>query len=175
MTLPEKRTSRALNMLGLRHTYEPTLFLPAESGIESIRYPDFYLPDLDLYIEVRSLDRSYDTKDRRVRKKNALYRQNEVNYVEIDPAYRDTDGNRRLKSLQAIEGDLRRKIGEYLEQRHLDSPSPFVRDSFGESDTCSVYEGWRRPRSYGSRQERGYGLGQPRAKHYGRKSFRGYG
>lgn len=73
-------------------------------------------PMLDLYIEVRSLDRGYDTDGRRVRRKNRLYRESGVNWIEVDPAYTAWDGQCRLKSQRAIERDLTKRINRYTGQ-----------------------------------------------------------
>ena len=116
MTPPEKNVSHALNSLGINYKYEPTLFLRYKNGRESIRYPDFYIPHLDLYVEVRSLDRNYDVLGGRVHKKNNLYKENNLNWIEIDPAYTTRDGKRKLKSVESIYKDLQKKITSHVER-----------------------------------------------------------
>lgn len=176
MTPPEERTAEALTELGYRYKYEPPLFLHYRTGLESVRFPDFYLPDLDLYIEVRSLDRGYDTLNSRVRKKNRLYKENALNWIEIDPAYRDRRGKRRMKSVQAIERNLKKKISHYLEQKKKRLLMPYSHsDFFGEFDRFERYghRFWRSPYSGGlpsfygfsgpgSRGYRGTGAGRHR-------------
>jgi len=152
MTPPEERVSLALSFLGLNYKYEPTLFLRYRHGGESIRYPDFYLPQLDLYIEARSLDRDYDKLGGRVRRKNRLYRENKLNWIEIDPAYTVRDGKRRLKSIEAIQRDLKKKLSNYIERRkHGYLTSGFDKDIFGQIGWLGSYKskGIRGSYSYG--------------------------
>lgn len=73
----EAEFARILEFYGIRWQYEPTSFplrWDAEGRpIESFS-PDFYLPDLDLYIELTTLRQSLVTrKNRKVRRLRELY------------------------------------------------------------------------------------------------------
>ena len=129
MTPPEKNVSHALSSLGINYKYEPTLFLRYKNGKESIRYPDFYLPHLDLYIEVRSFNRDYDQLDERIRKKNKLYLENNLKWIEVDPAYITREGKRKLKSLEAIYKDVQKKISNYVERKNPGYPMSILDDN----------------------------------------------
>jgi len=171
MTPPEERTAQALTELGYRYKYERPLFLHYRTGLESVRYPDFYIPGLDLYIEVRSLDRGYDIRNSRVRKKNRLYKENALNWIEIDPAYRDRQGKRRMKSLQAIERTLKKKISEYLERRKKRLLMPCSDgDFFGEFDRLEGYGSKPRRSPYSGGLAGSYGFSGP-----GSRGYRGTG
>jgi hypoxanthine phosphoribosyltransferase len=73
----EAEFARILDFYGIRWEYEPRSF-PLEWSregrvIESFS-PDFYLPDLDLYIELTTLKQSLVTrKNRKVRRLRELY------------------------------------------------------------------------------------------------------
>ena len=73
----EREFARLLDFYAIRWEYEPRSFvLERDDGgrvIESFS-PDFYLPDLDLYIELTTLKQSLVTrKNRKVRRLRELY------------------------------------------------------------------------------------------------------
>jgi hypothetical protein len=73
----EAEFARILDFYGIRWEYEPRSFPLAWDSegrvIESFS-PDFYLPDLDLYIELTTLRQSLVTrKNRKVRRLRELY------------------------------------------------------------------------------------------------------
>ena len=69
-----KSSRRILDFYGLRWDYEPTSF-PLEwkdDGPAEMMTPDFYLPDLDLYLELTTMKQSLVTqKNRKIRKMRA--------------------------------------------------------------------------------------------------------
>jgi len=91
MTLPEARVASALEELGYLYEYEREAVLEYPSGYETVRYPDFYLPELDLYLEVKSMRNSPEDIERYERKLQ-LYEDNGIEFLEIDPAYTMDDG-----------------------------------------------------------------------------------
>lgn len=73
----EREFAKLLDFYGLRWEYEPRSFpLDRDDGgrvLESFS-PDFYLPDLDLFIELTTLKQSLVTrKNRKVRRLRELY------------------------------------------------------------------------------------------------------
>jgi hypothetical protein len=73
----EAEFARLLDFYGIRWEYEPRSFPlqwdPSGRVQESFN-PDFYLPDLDLYIELTTLKQSLVTKkNRKLRRLRALY------------------------------------------------------------------------------------------------------
>ncbi len=54
MTWPEKRVAAALSDAGLIWKYEWEAVLNHGTGYESVKYPDFYLPEADIYLKVLS-------------------------------------------------------------------------------------------------------------------------
>jgi hypothetical protein len=95
-----------------------------------------------------------------------LYRENELNFMEVDPAYTDIKGRRRIKSLQAIQRDLKNKISRYVEKRMPGYPLIDLNDDiYWKPDWLNRYQR-RKPGGfyYGSF---GSGIGR-----YGSKSGR---
>ena len=72
----EEEFARILDFYGLRWDYEPLSF-PLEwkdDGPVEMMTPDFYLPDLDLYLELTTMKQSLVTqKNRKIRKMRATY------------------------------------------------------------------------------------------------------
>ena len=72
----EEEFARILDFYGLRWDYEPTSF-PLEwkdDGPAEMMTPDFYLPDLELYLELTTMKQSLVTqKNRKIRKMRATY------------------------------------------------------------------------------------------------------
>ncbi len=73
----EREFARLLDFYAIRWEYEPRSFPLERDGngrvVESFS-PDFYLPDLDLYIELTTLKQSLVTrKNRKVRRLRELY------------------------------------------------------------------------------------------------------
>ncbi len=72
----EEEFARILDFYGLRWGYEPTSF-PLEwsdDGPVEMMTPDFYLPDLDLYLELTTMKQSLVTqKNRKIRKLRETY------------------------------------------------------------------------------------------------------
>ena len=72
----EEEFARILDFYGLQWGYEPTSF-PLEwsdDGPVEMMTPDFYLPDLDLYLELTTMKQSLVTqKNRKIRKMRATY------------------------------------------------------------------------------------------------------
>ena len=72
----EEEFARILDFYGLRWDYEPLSF-PLEwkdDGPVEMLTPDFYLPDLDLYLELTTMKQSLVTqKNRKLRKMRATY------------------------------------------------------------------------------------------------------
>lgn len=73
----EKEFARILDFYNIRWQYEPKTF-PLEFGSNEIPVlsfsPDFYLPDLDLFIELTTLNQNLVTKkNKKIRKLRELY------------------------------------------------------------------------------------------------------
>lgn len=73
----EKEFARILDFYKIKWNYEPKTF-PLEFNDEGIAVlsfsPDFYLPDLDLFIELTTLNQNLVTKkNRKIRKLRELY------------------------------------------------------------------------------------------------------
>lgn len=73
----EKEFARILDFYNIRWQYEPKTF-PLEFGSNGIPVlsfsPDFYLPDLDLFIELTTLNQNLVTKkNKKIRKLRELY------------------------------------------------------------------------------------------------------
>lgn len=115
MTPPEARVALALQELGLNYEYEREAVLKYPSGYETVRYPDFYLPALDLYLEVKSV-RAGPEEQERHEKKLRLYEDNDVKFLEIDPVYSLENGWRKLKTREELKKELEEAIREYLRQ-----------------------------------------------------------
>lgn len=73
----EAEFARLLDFYGIRWEYEPRSFplaWDAEGRVIESFSPDFYLPDLDLYIELTTLKQSLVTrKNRKLRRMRELY------------------------------------------------------------------------------------------------------
>ena len=72
----EREFSQILDFYGLKYEYEPRSFPLRWEGARMIEMltPDFYLPDLDLYIELTTLKQSLVTeKNRKLRRLRELY------------------------------------------------------------------------------------------------------
>ena len=121
MTLPEARVASALEELGYLYEYEREAVLKYPSGYETVRYPDFYLPELDLYLEGKSMRNSQEDIERYERKLQ-LYEDNGIEFLEIDPAYTMDDGWRKLKSLDELKNELQGAIKEYVSNLNRDLP-----------------------------------------------------
>lgn len=112
MTLAEKRVAEALDSLGLLYRYEDEAVLRYGSGYETVRYPDFYLPEPDLYMEVRDVKPS-PKREARLPAKYALYEENGLKWVEIDPCVTYAKGRRRLRSAYEMEGEVAAALEPY--------------------------------------------------------------
>lgn len=73
----EEQCARILDFYGVRWEYEPNTFpieWDKEGNVIQSFSPDFYLPDLDLYIELTTMSQKLVTKkNRKVRKLRELY------------------------------------------------------------------------------------------------------
>ena len=73
----ERICAAAFDGLGLRWQYEPrtfTLRVDEEGRVREAVTPDFYLPDLDLYVEVTAMShRHVSRKNRKLRLLRELY------------------------------------------------------------------------------------------------------
>ena len=72
----EEEFARILDFYGLQWGYEPTSFPLewSEDGPVEMMTPDFYLPDLDLYLELTTMKQSLVTqKNRKIRKMRETY------------------------------------------------------------------------------------------------------
>lgn len=73
----EEQCARILDFYGVRWEYEPNTFpieWDKEGNVTQSFSPDFYLPDLDLYIELTTMSQKLVTKkNRKVRKLRELY------------------------------------------------------------------------------------------------------
>jgi hypothetical protein len=75
VTNTERSLARLLDALGIRWEYEPRLFsleTDAEGKTKSGFRPDFYLPEMDLYVEVTT-QRTLTAKNRKIRRMTELY------------------------------------------------------------------------------------------------------
>ena len=73
----EQEVARVFSFFGIRWTYEPTSFTLRrhnDGSIAEMFTPDFYLPDLDLYVELTTMRQSLVTrKNRKARLLRELY------------------------------------------------------------------------------------------------------
>ncbi|MBE0447635.1 MAG: hypothetical protein IBX64_05990 [Actinobacteria bacterium] len=73
----EEQCARILDFYAIRWEYEPRTFpieWDKEGNVTQSFSPDFYLPDLDLYIELTTMSQKLVTKkNRKVRKLRELY------------------------------------------------------------------------------------------------------
>ncbi len=73
----ERAAAQILDFYRIRWDYEPTTFpieWDAEGNVIACFSPDFYLPDLDLYIELTTMSQKLVTKkNRKVRRLRELY------------------------------------------------------------------------------------------------------
>ncbi|MBI3998627.1 MAG: hypothetical protein HY355_06300 [Armatimonadetes bacterium] len=73
----EAEFARILTFYGIRWEYEPRsfpLYWDDEGRVTESFSPDFYLPDLDLYVELTTLKQSLVTrKNRKLRRMRELY------------------------------------------------------------------------------------------------------
>jgi hypothetical protein len=72
----EREFARILDFYGVHWEYEPRSFLLKSEGdrIVEMFTPDFYLPDLDLYVELTTMRQSLVTKkNRKLRHLKELY------------------------------------------------------------------------------------------------------
>jgi len=85
----ERRIAEILDASGIRYDYERPL-LVLDRGQPRIWYPDFYLPELAVYLEYFGIvaDEGYD---RRTRHKKAVYEAMELDVIAIYPATFRTD------------------------------------------------------------------------------------
>ena len=113
MTLPEARVATALEELGLLYEYERQGILKKASGYETVRYPDFYLPELDIYLEVRSMGNRPEYVERYERKLQ-LYEDNGIDFLEIDPGIAMDDGRKKLKSVYELKKEFQEVIKDYI-------------------------------------------------------------
>lgn len=101
MTLPQARIAAALDELGLLYEYEREAILKHPSSYERVRYPDFYLPELDLYLEVRSMGNRPEDVERHERTLQ-LSEDNGIDFLEINPGIAMDDGFKKLKSVYEL-------------------------------------------------------------------------
>ncbi len=73
----EVECARALDFLGIRWAYEPHLYVlgrDAQGRVREAVTPDFYLPDLRLYLEVTAMRQRHVTrKNRKLRRLHELH------------------------------------------------------------------------------------------------------
>ena len=73
----EVEVARLLDFYGMRWEYEPRTFVlerDADGRVVEATTPDFYLPELDLYLEVTTMKQSLVTrKNRKIRKLRERY------------------------------------------------------------------------------------------------------
>ena len=124
MTWPEKRVAQALSEARFNWKYEWEAVLGHGNGYESVRYPDFYLPETDIYIEVLSLN---PTEEARVhlQRKLRFYEENGLDYLTVDPLDRG-QGPKSIRQLreeieeQVYEKARRKYLPYYIRKRYID-------------------------------------------------------
>ena len=70
MSAPEEHVSDYLTELGLHWIYESPVFIYDEKKRPRVWTPDFYLPELGIYLEVCGLERSDYSYRKRIYRKN---------------------------------------------------------------------------------------------------------
>ncbi len=123
----EEEFARLLEFYGVRWQYEPRTFplRHAEDGriIEAFS-PDFYLPDLDLYVELTTMKQGLVTdKHRKLRRLRELYPETQIkllykkDYLKLLSKYRIGDFGRRDEAMGIREvlftaSEIERRVGE---------------------------------------------------------------
>lgn len=124
MTWPERRVARALSAAKLVWRYEWEAVLDRGNGYESVKYPDFYLPESDIYLEVLSLKPTPESTAH-LRKKLEFYGENDLDCIVIDPLDRG-HGPKSVGQLKAeIEAQVYGKakgkyVPHYIHKRYID-------------------------------------------------------
>jgi len=124
MTWPEKRVAKALNEAGFIWKYEWEAVLNHGNGYEGVRYPDFYLPEADIYIEVLRLNPTEESREA-FRKKLEFYEKNGLDYFTID-IRKNAKGLKSIFELkeeiedQFYERAIRKALPDYLKKRFID-------------------------------------------------------
>jgi len=125
MTWPEKRVAKALKDAGLIWKYEWEAVLNHGNGYESVRYPDFYLPEADIYIEVLSLNPTEESGEA-FRKKLEFYEKNGLDYFTINVKKKDNQLKHIYELQEEIEDQvyervLKKDLPEYVKKRFIDN------------------------------------------------------
>jgi len=139
MTWSEKRVAKALDKAGVLWKYEWEAVLDLGNGYETIRYPDFYLPEVDLYIEVLSLDPSEEDVER-FKKKLELYDKCGLDYIIIDVKKDDSS----YKSILELKEELEEKVYEKAFSKYL----PFYSKKRFIDDFLVSRDGYRKRAVY---------------------------
>ena len=96
-TAGERQLARMLHHHGVRFEYEPPLAV-RDRGYVRLWYPDFRLPDLDVYVEYDGLTNG-DGEERRLHKQ-AVYEREGISCLWLSPE--DLRGNWPTRVLQQI-------------------------------------------------------------------------
>jgi len=139
MTWPEKKVAKALDKAGFLWKYEWEAVLDHGNGYESVRYPDFYLPEADIYIEVLSINPSEESMDR-FKKKLEFYDQNGLDYIIIDIKKNDRD----YKSIPKLREEIEQEVYERAFKKNL----PFYLKKRFIDDFLVSREGYRKRMEY---------------------------
>ncbi len=76
----EKNIAQYLDKKGIRWKHEFPVIVKDEDGKLRVWYPDFYLPDLGLFVEVCGSEKDKDEKYRR----KCIYKENGITVVFLD-------------------------------------------------------------------------------------------
>jgi len=139
MTWPEKKVARALSEAGFLWKYEWEAVLDHGNGYESVRYPDFYLPEADIYIEVLSINPSEESMDR-FKKKLDFYDKNGLDYIVLDLRKND----REYKTIS----ELREEIEEEVYERAFKKNLPYYSEKRFIDDFLVSRDGYRKRSDY---------------------------
>ena len=114
MTWPERRVAKALNEAGLIWKYEWEAVLDHGNGYESVKYPDFYLPEPDIYVEVLSLSPTEES-EQHLQKKLRFYEDNELDYITVDVRRE----GRYLKPIRALREEIEEQVYSMSSKKSL--------------------------------------------------------
>jgi len=116
MTWPEKRVAKALKDAGLVWKYEWEAVLNHGNGYEGVRYPDFYLPETEIYIEVLGLNPTEESREA-LRKKLEFYDKNGLDYFTLDVKKKDN----KLKPIYELREEIEDQVYERAKKKDLPS------------------------------------------------------
>lgn len=118
MTKSEKEVAELLKNLGIQWSYERPIFMWDENNRPRVWTPDFYLPELGIYIEVCG-SQNFDYKFR-----NEVYQHNSIPIVFIH-WYKEKEKWKKYlrKRIQEIEKERRQKV-DYMIESLLENKQP---------------------------------------------------